>query len=130
MNSTICALFAAIGFAASCGSYPIYLGQQNLAYPRSCGASDRTSIAPAELVVAPRAVTFRAHLREQLADDPVVNPGETIRVVPDPSEPTMLKNSIVVSLPTRTPYQTPEEALNYLRGYSIGQLSSANVFRH
>lgn len=72
-------------------------------------------------------VTLTSHLDGALIDDPRIELGQTIRVIPHESEPPSGRTeSVIVELPTETPYSGDEEQY-FLRGYAIGQLSSHNV---
>ena len=73
-----------------------------------------------------RDVTFRSHLHGELNGDPKPQKGETIRVIPDPSEPMGSHESIFVQLPQETPSENGDE-LYFLRGYAIGQLSAQHT---
>lgn len=71
-------------------------------------------------------VAFRSHLVSNSASDPIVKLAQWIRVVPDVNEITQNHDSIVIQLPSRTPYDGGDEQF-YLRGFAIGKLSKANI---
>ena len=89
-----------------------------------------SSLFTAPVAPQPRSITLRAHLGGDLNADPFLNLGERIRVVPDPKEPFRSRNPILVDLPKSTPYQNAHDTLYYLRGFAIGNLSAANIFKH
>lgn len=77
-----------------------------------------------------RRVTFRAHLDGKVETDPVVRPGEIIRVVPDPAEPLANYDAVLMKLPKLdsgafTP-DDGENQLHYLRGWAVGRMGDVN----
>jgi len=79
----------------------------------------------AEDPTSPRDVIFRSHLDGALADDPVVGPGEEIRVLPAPNERTLRRMPVRVTLPETVPFGGPDQ-LYFLRGYAVGRLTAVN----
>ena len=91
-----------------------------------CNQPELTQTAPQGGADEIRTVTFSSHLAGTVESDPVVKPGQRIRLVPDANEITQNKEAIVVQLPNRTPYDGDDEQ-NYLRGFAIGKLSAHNI---
>ena len=91
-----------------------------------CNQQKLTQTAPQGGADEIRTVTFSSHLAGTVESDPVVKPGQRIRLVPDANEITQKKETIVVQLPDRTPYDGDDEQY-YLRGFAIGELSAHNI---
>ncbi len=84
------------------------------------------SPAPAQATApAIRDITLRSHLEGTLAGDPVLRPGERVRVIPAPTERFDGRARVVVDLPATVPYRG-DEAQYYLRGYAIGSAAEVN----
>ncbi len=89
-----------------------------------CQGSDTTTIHHSPDVPS---VTLTSHLGGPLDGDPILQLGQTVRVISAESEPPSgRKESLIVKLPTETPFDGPDEQY-FLRGYAIGKLSSHNM---
>ena len=71
-------------------------------------------------------VTLSSHLNGANEDDPQLFAGQKIRLVPDPGEGFLIPDSLLVQLPSKTPYEGVD-AQYYLRGYAVGQMYACNI---
>lgn len=91
-----------------------------------CGTgSDSQSASPAMQEPAIRTVTLRSHLIAEVNIDPILRPGEVIRIQPDTKEPFTRHESLQVKLPRHTPY-IGDDAQQFLRGYAVGRAAKQN----
>jgi hypothetical protein len=89
----------------------------------ACGNEPPAARSGTTAAALPRYVTLRSHLNGALDQDPELQPGETIRVVPAPGERFVRRDPVTVTLPETTPHEG-RLAQYFLRGYALGFAST------